>query len=145
MKLSWGYKIAIAYLLFVAGILYLVFRANNEHFDLVTENYYEQELKYQDIIDQKKRVAHLSAAPVIAYKNNQLSIQFPAECAGSAVKGEVYLYRASDASQDIRQSFETNSSAYNKQFNLSLAGLYTVKLSWEWKGEQYFQEQNHFF
>ena len=52
MKLSWGHKIAATYLVFVAGMVFLVFKANNEKFDLVTKDYYGAELKYQEVIDQ---------------------------------------------------------------------------------------------
>ena len=45
MKLSWGYKIMFVYTAFVAGIGFLAFKANNEKFDLVTKDYYDQELK----------------------------------------------------------------------------------------------------
>ena len=82
MKISWGYKIAGVYLLFVAGILFLVFKANNENYDLVTENYYEEELKFQNVIDQKDRSYSLSALPEINFENGELIIQFPQELAG---------------------------------------------------------------
>ena len=65
MKISWGHKILFAYLAFVAGIMFLVFKASQEDYDLVTANYYEAELKYQDIIDQKENTARLSAPLII--------------------------------------------------------------------------------
>ena len=43
------------YLAFVAGMGFLVFKASNQEFDLVTKDYYEQELKYQQVIDQSAR------------------------------------------------------------------------------------------
>jgi hypothetical protein len=52
MKLSWGYKIMFVYIAFVAGMGFLVFKASSQKFDLVTKDYYDQELKYQQVIDQ---------------------------------------------------------------------------------------------
>lgn len=92
MRISWGYKILVFYLSFVVGMLFLVFKANSESFDLVTENYYEAELKYQDVIDQKGAVLELSAPPKITQTVNSVSIQLPKEFAGKNVQGEVYLY-----------------------------------------------------
>ena len=59
MKLSWGYKIAFVYIIFVAGIGFLVFKASSQKFDLVTKDYYDQELKYQEVIDQAANTAML--------------------------------------------------------------------------------------
>ena len=45
--MNWGYKILTVYIIFIAGILFLVFKSSNQNQDLVTKDYYEQELKYQ--------------------------------------------------------------------------------------------------
>ena len=45
--MNWGYKIMLAYVVFIAGILFLVFKSSSQKVELVTENYYEQELKFQ--------------------------------------------------------------------------------------------------
>ena len=60
MKLSWGYKITLVYIAFVAGMGFLVFKASSQKFDLVTKDYYEQELKYQQVIDQAANSSRLS-------------------------------------------------------------------------------------
>ena len=52
MKFNWGYKILFVYLSFAGGILYLVYRTSLENRDLVSDNYYEEELAYQKVIDQ---------------------------------------------------------------------------------------------
>ena len=59
MKFNWGYKITVFYLVFIAGIMYLVIQSSRQKMDLVTTDYYAQELKYQDKIDQSKRAGEL--------------------------------------------------------------------------------------
>lgn len=145
MKISWGYKITFAYLVFVAGILFLVYKAANEDYDLVTEQYYEAELKYQEVIDQKDRVAKLSAPVQVRTSVSHIAIQFPKEFRNKEVKGELYLYRPSDDQQDIRKKFVTSEAAYETTFDHSLSGLYEIKLSWESEGQTYFYEQKKFF
>ena len=41
----------LLYAVFVAGIVFLVVKASSQKFDLVTKDYYEQELQYQNVID----------------------------------------------------------------------------------------------
>lgn len=145
MKISWAYKILIVYLLFVGGILFLVFKANQQHFDLVTENYYEAEVKYQDVIDQKQRAAALSAPPEFQYHGHQLRIQFPSDFSGKILQGEFYLYRPSDATRDFRQSFTVSDNHYSIDLPVSVSGLYDIKLSWQAGGQTYFVEKKKFF
>ncbi len=145
MKISWGSKIAAAYLLFVTGILFLVFKANNENYDLVTENYYEEELKFQNVIDQKQRASALSALPQVGFKNGEMVIQFPEEFAHKKVKGELYLYRPSDATKDIRKAFNIEGSVLKVTVPTINPGLYDIKISWQVDGQSYFHEQKKFF
>lgn len=145
MRISWGYKIAIVYLTFVIGMLFLVYKATSESFDLVTENYYEAELKYQEVIDQKSNVAGLSSPPKITHAVNSVSIQLPGEFANKTVEGEIYLYRPSDASKDIRKNFTTQDGFYQLDLVKALSGSYDIKLSWKAGGKQYFQEKKIFF
>src|SRR5919202_892053 len=145
MRISWGHKILFTYLAFVVGILFLVFKANKENFDLVTEHYYEAELKYQDVIDQKERVAQLSAPPKITHTVNRISIQLPNEFLNKSVNGEIYLYRPSDATKDVRKDFATAGGALDIALSKPLSGLYEIKLSWKADGKNYFNEQKVFF
>jgi hypothetical protein len=145
MRISWGYRIVIFYLSFVIGMLFLVFKANSESFDLVTENYYEAELKYQDVIDQKSNVSALSSPPKITHTVNSVSVQLPGEFVNQAVEGEVYLYRASDASKDTRKNFTTQDGFYKMEIGKDLSGSYDLKLSWKVGGKQFFQEKKIFF
>lgn len=145
MKISWGHKILIVYLGFVVGIMVLVFLANNQKFDLVTSNYYDAELKFQNVIDQKQRVAELSAPPKISHSVNTVSIQLPDEFLNKEVKGELYLYRPSDASKDLKANFTTAKSFVEVALNKNFSGAYEVKLSWQANGKTYYNEQRIFF
>lgn len=145
MKISWAYKILIVYLLFVCGIMFLVYKANGEHYDLVTENYYEAEVKYQDVIDQKQRVAALSTLPEINYDGSKLSIQFPSDFSGKILQGELYLYRPSDAKKDFRKSFTVSDNQYTIDLPATVSGMYDIKLSWQAGGQTYYMEKKKFF
>lgn len=145
MKINWGHKILFVYLAFVAGILFLAFKANRQKFDLVTSNYYEKELKFQDVIDQKQRVTELSAPPKISHSVNSIRIQLPGEFLNKEVKGEIYLYRPSDASKDVKKDFTTDKSFVEMMFDKNLSGAYEIKLSWQADGKTFYNEQRIFF
>ncbi len=145
MKMNWGYKILFVYISFVLGIIFLVFKASQEKFDLVTPNYYEAELKFQDVINDKQRVTQLSTPPKITHSVNSVRIQFPGEFLNKQVKGELYLYRASDATKDFRKKFATDQNFIDITLDQNFSGSYEVKLSWEAEGKTFYNEQRIFF
>ena len=127
------------------GILFLAYKASRQNFDLVTENYYDAELKYQDVIDQKTNVAQLSEPVQVSHTVSSVSIRLPKEFLGKNVQGEIYLYRPSDATRDIRSSFATSEGFYQLDLGKDLSGSYELKLSWEAGGRRFFQEKRLFF
>jgi hypothetical protein len=145
MKISWGYKIAAAYITFVIGILFLVYQANSQTFDLVTEDYYGEELKFQNVIDQRQRASELSASPQVSYAAGELKVALPAEFGGKEVKGEVYLYRPSDARKDIRKPFSVTGTDCRVLLPGGLSGMYDIKLTWRSEGKAFYHEQKIFF
>lgn len=53
---SWGHGVVIALFAFIVFILSMLFLFPNgqKNSEMVTDNYYEEELQYQDVIDAKK-------------------------------------------------------------------------------------------
>jgi hypothetical protein len=145
MKISWGYKIAMVYLVFVAGIAYLVYRANQEKFDLVNKDYYEQELKYQEVIDQSANASRLSMPVKVEKNESDLKIIFPDELKGKKKNIGFYLYCPSDARRDFKINLETGENEIRQALPAGTAGQYELKLSWETEGVKYYHEQKIFF
>ena len=145
MKISWGHKIAVAYLFFVAGIFFLVFKANSEKFDLVTKDYYGEELKYQQVIDQSANANALSMLVQTEVINNELIIHFPNEMKDKNIKGDFYLYYAADAKKDFRKNFTTNTLVFSQALPTGMTGMYELKLSWQVDGKKYYHEKKIFF
>ena len=145
MKLSWGYKIMFVYIVFVAGMVFLVFKASSQKFDLVTKDYYDQELKYQQVIDQAANTSKLSTPVSIERKEGELMISFPDEMKNKKKLIDFHLYYAADAKRDFRKSFELNENVSTQALPVGMKGMYELKLSWEAEGVKYYFEQKLFF
>ena len=63
--MNWGFKILMLYAAFVGMIIFLVFRTAHENIDLVTEDYYQQELAFQNKIDQTAAALQIGEDPVV--------------------------------------------------------------------------------
>ena len=133
------------YLAFVAGIGFLVFKASNQEFDLVTKDYYEQELKYQQVIDQSANASKLSTPVSIENKEGELKISFPEEMKNKKKLVDFYLYYAADAKKDFRKSFELNENELAQALPVGMKGMYELKLTWEAEGVKYYHERKIYF
>ena len=141
--MNWGHKIIIVFVLFAAGILTLVIKSINTKVDMVTNDYYAEELKYQQVIDGREQAALLSAPVKIGQTNSKIVVTFPPEMQGHRLTGQVLFYRASDSRQDVTVPLHTDLDGLvmiSKQHFQK--GSYQVKLQWEAAGKKYFQEDN---
>jgi len=145
MKLSWGYKILFVNITFVAGMGFLVFKASSQKFDLVTKDYYDEELKYQDIIDQSANTAKLSAPLVAERSAGGLKINFPAEMKNKQKSIDFYLYYPADAKKDFRKLIDLSENEFTQPLPEAMRGNYELKLTWEIDGVKYYFEKKLFF
>ena len=139
--MNWGSKILIVYIVFVLGIVFMVYKSSTQNTDLVTTDYYAKELKYQDKIDEAKRVSALSDSVAYSIKNNALTIQFPRDFAGKQLAGEAVLYCPSDEKKDMKQRFTLKDEPLQMQIPAGDKGLYELLLSWQDGGVTYYIEK----
>lgn len=141
--MSWGNKILISFLLFVAGMVYLVYRSMKTEFDLVEKDYYKKELVYQDVIDGTNRANQLSSAVSIQQNENGLLLTLPVEMKNKQSQGEVLFYCPSDAKKDknIKLQVDENATQLIPVINIHPAS-YVVKIHWTESSHSYFVEKH---
>lgn len=144
MKLSWGYKIIFIYTIFVLGMLTMVFLSAKENRDLVSENYYAEEIAYQQVIDQSSKTAALSAPVELMVSGSQLIIQLPKEFYGLQAVGEWTLYYAADKARDIAGKINTENGKYAIAVPGDATGHYLFKMQWKAGTREYYFEKNIF-
>jgi len=141
-KISWGTRIAILYGGFVVLIVMLVWGSMRQHFDLVSKDYYEQELKYQEVIDAHKNQAALSAPVAFRAAPERIVLLFPAECAEQGISGTVSFYAPVDGRWDRTVNVETRHSAFVIPRGQLHPTKYIMKISWTSGGKKYYQESD---
>lgn len=139
--MSWGSRIVIVYLAFVAGILFLVYKSSLQKTDLVASDYYAKELQYQNVINSTNNADKLSTSASIKEEENVIILSMPSEAINAS--GKIEFYRPSDASKDfsLPLNIDTNGKqTFNKQ--RFVHGTYNVKISWSKEGKDYYTEQS---
>ena len=144
MKINWGTAIVIAFIGFIGFILYFVISISTDStydHDLVVEDYYQQELKFQNDIDKENNSKTL--ANNISWKktNDGIVIMFPETLDVELIKGKVFLYRPSNKQLD----FETKISLSNHNLlipdNRLLDGRWNIKVDWVYEGTSYMHKK----
>ncbi len=143
-KMNWGYKIMLVYIVFILGIIFLVYKTTIESNDLVTTDYYAKELKYQETIDAAKRTSKLSSLILINILNDSLEIIFPKEFENKRLKGNVEIYYTADEKKDFNSTIETEKANIKIIIPQKNKGLHEVHLKWEVDEVQYYFEKKIF-
>lgn len=102
MKLSWGIKVIVMYGLFAAGILLMVFISMGKNVDLVSDNYYEREIKYQNQIEILRKSAEINNKIETELNGNEILIKYNDSELKGRITGEIVFYRPSDAKKDFK-------------------------------------------
>ena len=143
--MNWGYKIAIVYSVFVMLILGMVYMSSLQNIDLVTEEYYAEELLYQQQIDRKRNAINLLNPLTIKHEGNQLKVQFPNEFTANGVEGTLFFYKPDDKKKDNLVNISADNSGLQVIDLTDLAkGYYQLKIAWQSNGISYYQEEDIF-
>ena len=138
--MNFGKWIVVAFVLFAIFIATLVTVCVRQEIPLVTKEYYNEELKYQEQIERNQNTAQLSSMPTIEISGEDLVITY--DHLANIENGELKLFRPSDP--DLDQQFKVEASSQVAQrFSLGdvQRGLYRARLSWEQAGKEYYLEK----
>lgn len=139
--MNWGTKLTIVFCLFASMIIVLVVMSMRQNFDMVTDNYYEEELKYQDRIDAETNAAAFSNGILFTMSADSVKLTMPAEGFYGFNKGTIVFYRASDAHLDVTSDLKIDAAGHqNFDRKKFVSGNYEVSLSWEASGKNYFHK-----
>ena len=141
MTFNWGHKLTFGFIAFAGMIVYMVVQSMNTRYELVSNEYYKDELQYQRVIDGASRANQLSSKATVTQQNDELVIQLPAEMQQKTITGSLWFYNATDSKKDKKLALQVNGKAAQTiDSKLFIPGTYTAKLSWESNGENYYSE-----
>jgi len=143
MTFNWGHKLILVFLVFGGMMGFMVYRSIKTKYDLVSTEYYKDELSYQKIIDGSNEANLLKTKISVIQEGANISIRLPDEMKNEFVKGQSWFYCATDAKKDRKMELQVNRNAEQLiSTNLFVPGNYIVKLNWSSAGRQYYAEQN---
>ncbi len=133
MKINWGTGIVLAFVAFISFIMYFVVNMNVQDkydHDLVTDTYYEEELKYQSNIDKERNALKLKENVRVQQTKAGVEIHFPETIDHKKIKGNVFLYRPSNRQFDFEISISLSHHTLLIPDNRLLDGRWNIKVDW---------------
>lgn len=140
MTIGWGWKIALGYGGFVAMIICLVVASGHQKIDLVSKDYYKDEIGYQQVLDASKNQASLAGVLTIHANEQEIVIDFPDEFKNKVLTGTVRFYSAVNNEWDRNFDINTTESRYAASRKSLQATTYTVKVSYKVEGKEFYYE-----
>lgn len=141
MKINWGKGIVIAIVCFISFIMYFVISMSTDKkfsHDLVTEKYYEKELKYQEVIDATQNAKSLNEDINLIKDAKGLQVHFPKIFNTKKVKGKVFLYRPSNKQLDFEIPFSITDNYLLVPEKSLLGGRWNISVNLKYNNKDYY-------
>jgi hypothetical protein len=145
MKINWGTAIVLAFIAFISFIMYFVISMmTNKKYDhdLVTENYYQKELVFQQSIDKETNAKRLDEQVTWKKTPEGMLITFPQSLNIEEIEGKVFLYRPSNKHLDFEMPITLSNHTLLIPDNRLLDGRWNLSVEWEYDNVKYlFKEE----
>ncbi|MFD0989636.1 FixH family protein [Mariniflexile jejuense] len=140
MKINWGTGIVLAFIGFISFIMYFIITMNvsdkYDH-DLVTEDYYKDELAYQNNIDKLNNAKVLEENITYKITKEGILIHFPESFDPKKITGNVFLYRPSNKHLDFDTAISLSKSNLLIPDIRLVDGRWNIKIDWQYNGKSY--------
>lgn len=131
----------IVFALYLAG--FIVWAVGQKQ-DLVTEDYYDREVRYQEQLDRLNRTATLAAESKASFDavTKKILLTLPAHHAATAT-GRIQFYRPANARLDHVLPLALSPGGAQVLDGSKLApGLWKVRVQWQVGGEDFYFDQS---
>lgn len=139
-KITWMHGVVFAlagFIIFILSMIFL-FTKDWQNAELVSDNYYEEELAYQEVIDAKTNADNLPEKPVYIQSSEGIRLQFPQSHSVEGKRVNCHLFRTNDAKLDVRKDlFLDATHQLLIPAKVLVPGSYTLKIKWESQGKYY--------
>ena len=140
----WPVSIIAFFTVAILGCVTFVTFCSQHPADLISPNYYEDEVRYQAQIDRMKLTQQQAAGASVSYDaaTKHIKLSLGSDKSGSKASGQILLYRPSALNQDRQLKLNLNTQGEQIVDGASLLpGLWRVRVSWAVDQKQYFIDQ----
>lgn len=142
IKFNWGTGIAIFVGIFILFILTFVYKCTQQNIDLVSTNYYDQEIQYQKQINRLSNSSDLQTKVAVVVGIGVVTIQFPDTFENSKLIGKIAFFKPDNAANDFEVTLKLNEKLTQQISTEKLpSGRWNIKISYVDGVKEYYSEE----
>ena len=145
IRFNWGTGIFIAMLSFMIFILSFVYKSiamDEYQHELVSEDYYKDELHYQEEIDKLNNAKALSQDISLVNSKDGILITFPTDIEENSISGSVYFQRLSNEKLDFTEEIKLTNHQQLIPVEKLISGKWIVKIDWKTGKDEYLYKES---
>lgn len=144
-KLHAGHYITIFFIFFISMLVTVLIASRNQDHNLVSENYYDLDLKYQKRMDAKNNLAANPNKIILQQNSGGKTIDLMIKDIEASINGKIKLYRPSDNTRDFEIDLKLDETG---KISLSTekmqTGRWILIIDWTEGEEPFYKEFNLF-
>lgn len=148
IRINWGTGIVIAMLSFMVFILSFVYKSiaiDKYQHELVSEDYYGEELHYQEEIDKLNTAKSLEQDIKLSNTNEGVMIYFPEVFEEDSISGQISFQRMSNQKLDFSEEINLTSHSQLISVDKLVSGKWIVKIDWKAGQKEFLFKDSWFY
>jgi len=140
----WPIALVAYFVVFITFIVGFTLFAMRQRMDLVSHDYYEEEIHFQKQVDRLTRTQSLKTDVALNYDSDHrvVTVALPREHATSLASASIRFYRPSDARLDRKVDLQARAGGIEPVPVGDLRdGLWKVRVEWTLDGQEYFHDE----
>lgn len=135
----------LAFMIFILSFVYKSIMMDEYQHELVSEDYYGDELHYQEEIDKLNNSNTLSKNIMLSNSEAGILINFPDNIEQNSIEGIVYFQRLSNEKLDFSEKIELTDHQQLIPAEKLVSGKWIVKIDWKSEEEEYLFKESWFY
>jgi len=148
LKLNWPTGIVIAILSFMIFILSFVYKSiavDKYQHELISEDYYKDELHYQEEIDKLNNAKTLESDVELTNSKEGITIEFPKNIDENKIAGTITFLRLSNEKLDFTEDIQLTAHKQLIPSNKIVSGKWIVRIEWQNGDQEYLYKESWFY
>jgi nitrogen fixation protein FixH len=140
----WPVSIVVFFTVAILGCVTFVAFCSRHPAELISANYYEEEVHYQGQMERQQRGQEAALPGAVSYNpgSKQIVVSLPTKISQAKLEGKIQLYRPSAINQDRQLNLDLDSHGVQTIDAANLPpGLWKVRVSWRADNRDYFIDQ----
>jgi len=141
--MNWGHKITIVIVIFLVGMLGMVYYASLQTNEMIDDQYYQKEMVYQQVIDAQQNLQDISDDNLVSQTMYEVVFTLPPGTFEKLEKGNIELLRNDAKSKDVQLAIVPNGSNRRVISKSTLSkGVYKARIRWTSDHKEFYKEES---